>query len=87
MLSRTFFLVIANFAFLCSNIAEAQSQRPEPAREAHFLQLALDCVDREYPNKISHVLQSDSDARTPRELHPASQRLNPSLLRLLINVP
>lgn len=71
MLSRTFFLVIANFAFLCSNIAEAQSQRPEPAREAHFLQLALDCVDREYPNKISHVLQSDSDARTPRELHPA----------------
>ena len=71
MLSRTFFLVIANFAFLCSNIAEAQSETSEPSRETHFLQLALDCVDREYPNKISHVLQSDSDARTPRDLHPA----------------
>lgn len=40
-------------------------------QKSHFLQLALDCVDREYPNKISHVLQSDSDARTPRDMHPA----------------
>jgi hypothetical protein len=33
--------------------------------------LALDCVHREYPNKIAHVLQSDADARPPRELTPA----------------
>jgi hypothetical protein len=33
--------------------------------------LALDCVHREYPNKIAHVLQSDEDARPPRELTPA----------------
>jgi ketosteroid isomerase-like protein len=33
--------------------------------------LALDCVDREYPNKISHVLQSDEDVAPPRELTPA----------------
>jgi hypothetical protein len=36
-----------------------------------FARLALDCVHREYPNKISHVMQSDEDARTPRELTPA----------------
>ncbi|MEQ9315221.1 MAG: DUF2891 domain-containing protein [Henriciella sp.] len=36
-----------------------------------FARLALDCVHRPYPNKISHVLQSDEDARTPRELTPA----------------
>lgn len=35
-----------------------------------FAQLALDCVHREYPNKISHVLQSDEDAQAPRQLHP-----------------
>jgi len=71
MLSRTFFLPFAGFAFLCSNIAQAQSEPVAPARETHFLQLALDCVDREYPNKISHVMADDSDALAPRDLHPA----------------
>jgi hypothetical protein len=33
--------------------------------------LALDCVHREYPNKISHVMLTDADARPPRELTPA----------------
>ncbi|MEM6898493.1 MAG: DUF2891 domain-containing protein [Pseudomonadota bacterium] len=33
--------------------------------------LALECVHREYPNKISHVLQSSDDALSPRELTPA----------------
>ena len=41
------------------------------ATDERFMQLALDCVQREYPNKISHVLQDDGDARTPRALHPA----------------
>ena len=35
-----------------------------------FAQLALDCVHREYPNKIAHTMQSDADARPPRELTP-----------------
>ena len=38
---------------------------------ARFATLALDCVAREYPNKIAHVLASDSDARPPRQLTPA----------------
>lgn len=33
--------------------------------------LALECVHREYPNKIAHVLDSDRDVRPPRELTPA----------------
>ncbi len=39
--------------------------------EDRFARLALDCIHREYPNKISHVLQSDQDARAPRDLTPA----------------
>ncbi len=35
-----------------------------------FARLALDCVHREYPNKIAHVLHSDADALPPRELTP-----------------
>jgi hypothetical protein len=35
-----------------------------------FARLALDCVHREYPNKIAHVLNSDADVAPPRELTP-----------------
>jgi hypothetical protein len=33
--------------------------------------MALDCVHREYPNKIAHSLNSDADVKPPRELTPA----------------
>ena len=33
--------------------------------------LSLDCVHREYPNKVSHVLNSDGDAVPPRRLTSA----------------
>ncbi len=36
-----------------------------------FAALALACVHKEYPNKISHVLASDADVAAPRELTPA----------------
>ncbi|MEM1022959.1 MAG: DUF2891 domain-containing protein [Myxococcota bacterium] len=39
--------------------------------EARFLRLALDCIHRPYPNKISHVLRSDEDVAPPRALTPA----------------
>ncbi|MGH9870321.1 MAG: DUF2891 domain-containing protein [Candidatus Polarisedimenticolia bacterium] len=42
----------------------------DEAAAGRFARLALDCVHREYPNKIAHVMQSDTDARPPRELTP-----------------
>jgi hypothetical protein len=33
--------------------------------------MALECVTREYPNKIAHTMLSDADARPPRLLTPA----------------
>ena len=36
-----------------------------------FARLALSCVHREFPNKISHVLNSAEDARPARQLYPA----------------
>lgn len=35
-----------------------------------FAELALACVHREYPNKISHVLNGNEDAQAPRQLTP-----------------
>lgn len=45
---------------------------PEPQTvEERFATLALECVHRPYPNKISHVMTSDDDIATPREMTPA----------------
>ncbi len=36
-----------------------------------FADLALACIEKEYPNKISHVLNSDADVAPPRRLTPS----------------
>jgi hypothetical protein len=36
-----------------------------------FARLALDCVSREYPNKVAHTMRSDADVAAPRILTPA----------------
>ncbi len=38
--------------------------------EDRFARLAFNCVHRQYPNKISHVMNDDSDVKTPRALTP-----------------
>lgn len=40
------------------------------ARAADFARIALGHVEREFPNKLDHVLDGPGDARTPSELHP-----------------
>jgi hypothetical protein len=42
----------------------------DPVVAGRLAGLALECVHREYPNKIAHVMQSDEDARPPRALTP-----------------
>lgn len=42
----------------------------DPAAAERFARLALACVRKEYPNKISHVLNSDADVAPPRRLTP-----------------
>ena len=49
-----------------------QSAAPLDAPTAGRLAaLALACVQKEYPNKISHVLNSPEDVKAPHELTPA----------------
>jgi hypothetical protein len=63
-------------SWIVATAASAQSTSSAPpaidvTAAGRFAQLALDCVHKEYPNKIAHVLASDADARPPRELTPA----------------
>ncbi|MBZ5591624.1 MAG: DUF2891 domain-containing protein [Acidobacteriia bacterium] len=43
----------------------------DQVQAARFARLALDCIHKEYPNKIAHSLNSDADVKAPRELTPA----------------
>ena len=43
----------------------------DAAAAARFAALALTCLHQEYPNHISHTLNSAADARPPHELTPA----------------
>ena len=52
--------------------APAERAAPiDPAATARFAALALKCLHSEYPNHISHTMDSDADALPPRRLTPA----------------
>ena len=51
--------------------AQAATADLDVGTAERFARLALECVHREYPNKIAHVMQDDADARPPRDLTPA----------------
>ena len=48
-----------------------QAVTESPILEDRFARLALDCIHREFPNKIAHVMQSAEDVGRPSELTPA----------------
>jgi hypothetical protein len=67
-------LVVAGSCLLLAVPVAAGGQEParfDAAAAGRFAALALDCVHKEYPNKIAHVLSNDQDVRAPRELTPA----------------
>ncbi len=69
-------VAVAFLALLGGRASAAPFAVPAPgpldeAAAGRFARLALDCVGKEYPNKIAHVLGGDEDVRPPRELTPA----------------
>ena len=63
--------------FVALALCETRAENPPPppmfdsAAAERFANLALACVHKEYPNKISHNLNSDADVAPPRKLTPA----------------
>jgi hypothetical protein len=58
------------FLFTMSGAAQNTGEFDIKAAQ-RFANLALACVHKEYPNKISHNLNSDADVAPPRKLTPA----------------
>lgn len=67
-------LFVLLFASMLPN-ANAEEHPTNPRFEVksaeRFASLALACVHKEYPNHISHTLNSDADVAPPRKLTPA----------------
>ncbi len=65
-----------NVAVLFTLLLTASAQEKPDAKfdiaaADRFAQLALKCVHQEYPNKIAHTMNSDTDSAPPRKLTPA----------------
>jgi hypothetical protein len=63
--------VLLSLPLVVATAAENSAPKFDAAAAERFARLALACVDQEYPNKISHVLNSDADVAPPRKLTPA----------------
>src|ERR1035437_8553501 len=65
----------ATLLLLTANIASAETVAMPAGFDINaaerFANLALACVHKEYPNHISHTLNSDADSAPPRKLTPA----------------
>jgi hypothetical protein len=72
LLAAPLMVVAAEDAAL-QKIAEANPSAGgfDASAAERFAKLALACVHKEYPNKISHVLNSDADVAPPRKLTPS----------------
>lgn len=63
--------VLAAACLLAAAVNAAAEVRLDEETAAHFAALALNCVEKEYPNKISHVMSGDDEVAPPRKLTPA----------------
>ena len=63
---RSLFLLLTIIPAAAENAGQLDSQAVE-----RFANLALACAHKEYPNHISHTLNSDADVAPPRKLTPA----------------
>jgi len=64
-------LVCAFIALFAAGSAAQDASKFDIQAAQRFGSLALGCVHKEYPNHMSHTLNSDADAAPPRELTPA----------------
>jgi hypothetical protein len=65
------FIFCAMFLLFTMTAAAQNTAEFDTKAAQRFADLALACVHKEYPNHISHTLNSDADATPPRKLTPA----------------
>ena len=64
-------VVFSMFVFVVASARAEEKDQFDSRAAERFAKLALACVHKEYPNKISHTLNSDTDVAPPLKLTPA----------------
>ena len=73
---KLLYLKVIMLSILCAaTISPLGAERQGPSLNmetaSNFARIALDCVQREYPNKLSHVMNDSTEVKPPHEIHPA----------------
>ncbi len=64
-------LTASMLACVAGVLSGAAPRALDAALAGRFARQALDCVEKEYPNKPDHVMNGPQDVRGPRDQHPA----------------
>lgn len=59
--------------FLVPGVVASESQvlKLDKQKASKFAAMALHCIEKEYPNKLSHVMNDEKEVLGPKALHPA----------------
>ncbi|HNW50140.1 MAG TPA: DUF2891 domain-containing protein [Prolixibacteraceae bacterium] len=74
MFKKFAFILIVSFWMVNGVAAQSPNMMIPPftmETASKFAAQAYSCILSEYPNKISHTMESDNDIALPRQLHPA----------------
>lgn len=74
MKKRVVMFMIIGFLLFSGNQVKGESENmPEFTEDLalKFSGMALNCIEKEYPNKPSHVFNDEKDLKTPIQQHPA----------------
>ena len=64
-------IIVVLSTLFSGGLAFAGDTETEQSYAQVFSGLAMDCIHKEYSNKIAHYMNSDDDLKPPRELYPA----------------
>ncbi|MDO6691992.1 DUF2891 domain-containing protein [Aliiglaciecola sp. 3_MG-2023] len=69
---KAIYLLFSMYCSFAVSAPNANTTEPSQAQVIdRFAELALECVHKEYPNIIKHMMNSDEDVKTPKKLYPA----------------
>jgi len=73
VMKKNWIAILVGFAVLTGSVNLSSEKLPEFTEELalKFSDMALNCIEKEYPNKPSHVFNDEKDLKTPRQQHPA----------------
>jgi hypothetical protein len=64
------FIVFPELSLEGTNQQSLDQLKMDKIMASKFAQMAMKCIEKEYPNKPSHVMNSEKEIWSPRQMHP-----------------